>query len=158
MTRLSPADLLVWAAGRDDVMARFWARVARPEWTGCWIWTGALSDQGHGRFWIGEGRVVIADRLAWMAAHHGQEVPEVVTHDCDNPCCQNPDHLRAGDRSTNGLEYWARRGVPGSPLNDRRGARKRAEALREAVLTGRPVSEVLAEGLSDVDRDQEPLW
>ncbi|MDN6428588.1 MAG: hypothetical protein L0J79_01965, partial [Propionibacterium sp.] len=77
---------------------------------------------------------------------------------CDTPCCQNPDHLRAGDRSTNGLEYWARRGVPGSPLNDRRGARKRAEALREAALTGRPLSEVLADGLSDVDRDQEPLW
>lgn len=158
MSRLSPADLLVWAVDHDEVMDRFWSHVVRPEWTDCWIWTGALSDQGHGRFWVTSDRVVIADRLSWVWANRDRPVPEVVTHDCDSPPCQNPGHLRAGDRSSNGREYWARVGLPGSPLNDRRGARKRAEALRRAALSGGSLGEALEPGLSQLDLGQDPLW
>lgn len=32
---------------------RFWSHVVkRPEAEDCWFWTGAVSDDGYGRFWI----------------------------------------------------------------------------------------------------------
>ena len=82
----------------------------------------------------------------------------MVTHDCDTPSCQNPHHLRAGDVASNNAEYRTRAGNPGSPLNDRRGARRRAVALRNAILHHDSVAQALAEGMSDLDRYQPPLF
>lgn len=159
MTRRSPtSELLARAADDPAVMGRFWSHVARGDGGACWIWTGAISGRGHGRFWIGTGRVVVAHRLAWVASHPGEPVPSVVSHDCDSPGCVNPAHLRASDPASNRAEYLARSGLPGSPLNDTRGARGRAEALRAAARDGADLDAVRAAGASEIDRGQSGLW
>ncbi|REB14448.1 hypothetical protein FD514_03755 [Cutibacterium acnes] len=87
-----------------------------------------------------------AHRLGWVLAHHDETVPAVVCHACDNPGCQNPAHLVIGTVTRNRLEYVARAGVPGSPLNNVRGALGRSRALREAARQHRGISEAMASG------------
>lgn len=149
---------LVGAVRVPGIVARYRAKIVRPADTDCWIWVGALSDNGHGRFRLDPHRVVVAHRFGWVLAHPGGPVPVQVTHDCDNPLCQNPAHLRAGNGVTNRADYLARAGTPGSPLNDRRGALARARAIRDAARTGQPLAAVLSVGASDLDRDQSGLW
>ena len=83
----------------DDI-TRFWTYVdqARKLPGECWEWIGSLDKDGYGRFSI-KGR--------WNAAHRvshfieANELPEVVRHTCDNPCCVNPDHLIGGTQQQN---------------------------------------------------------
>lgn len=82
----------------------------------------------------------------------------MLRHDCDNPLCQNPTHLRVGDHTDNRRDYFARLGVPGSPLNDPRGSRHRAQALRDAARNGNDLGDVIDAGMTALDRDQPPLW
>lgn len=144
-------------------MTRFQAKIHRSPDLECWLWTGAISGKGHGRFWIHDDLVVIAHRFAWLIdqLEHHQVVttmPDVVSHDCDNPICQNPSHLRVGTATSNRREWVARRDIPGSPLRDLRGARGRAEALRDAAKTRADLATVIDDGMGDVDRLQERLW
>lgn len=153
------------AAQNPKVLARFQAKIHRSPDLDCWLWTGAIAGRGHGRFWISDdpALVVIAHRFAWLVdqlEHHHvvTNMPEVVSHDCDNPICQNPSHLRVGTATSNRREWVARRDIPGSPLRDLRGARGRAEALRDAAKTRADLAAVIDDGMGDVDRLQERLW
>ena len=58
----------------------------------------------------------------------------VIRHGCDEPSCQAAGHLGAGPPGDNARDYLARRQDPYSPLNDRRGPRGRAVAIRNAIL------------------------
>lgn len=156
---------LISAARNPTVLERFRAKIHRSPDLDCWLWTGAISGRGHGRFWISDepALVVIAHRFAWLIdqLEHDQDItamPAVISHDCDNPICQNPAHLRVGDATTNRREWAARRDIPGSPLRDLRGARGRAEALRDAARTRADLAAVIDDGKGDVDRLQQQLW
>jgi hypothetical protein len=73
--------------------------------------------------------------------------------------CQRIDqgHVRASSHVLNRREWAARRRIGGSPLLDRRGARGRARALRDAVqAAGELFAVVEAEGLPP--GVQLPLW
>lgn len=146
------------AAADPAVRARYFAKVLRVDGSECWWWTGAVSGHGHGRFWIRDGWVVIAHRFGWAAAHPSQELPELVSHECDNPLCQRPEHWRASDHSRNRAEWVARRDTLGSPLRDLRGARGRAREIRDGLLAGKSPQELEQAGVRPVDRDQLPLW
>lgn len=149
---------LAKAAADPEVRDRYFAKVARTD-SGCWLWTGAISGRGHGRFWIRDGWVVIAHRFAWAMAHPDAELPPVVAHgECDNPLCQNPRHLHASTATDNRREWAARRHRLGSALRDERGARGRARELRDAARAGADLDGVIAQGVSAIDRDQLPLW
>ncbi|OMH32571.1 hypothetical protein [Tersicoccus sp. Bi-70] len=73
-------------------VTRFWERIVKgPAADDCWLWSGAIGDDGYGRFWMwtehGQ-RVLRPHRLAWHLAT-GAEVDEslFMRHLCDRPLC-----------------------------------------------------------------------
>ncbi len=86
--------------------ARFWAKVnksgpvIREQLGPCWVWTAALSKAGYGVFGIGQG-IFYASRISWTMVN-GQITPGHETlHECDNPPCCNPNHIRTGTHAQN---------------------------------------------------------
>lgn len=146
------------AVGRADVVARYLAKVASGAPDECWPWTGAISGRGHGRFWIADGHVVIAHRFGWAMRFPGEPLPDVVSHQCDNPLCQNPSHWAASTNADNRAEWAARRHTPGGALRDTRGARGRARAIRDAARAGADIPAAMAAGLAEIDKNQGTLW
>jgi len=94
---------------------RFWSHVVKgPAAEDCWIWTGAIGDDGYGRFWTkaGDGQKVIRpQRFAYQLAT-GRELTASVLllHSCDVPICvhavRDPaeSHLVEGTHRTNMLD------------------------------------------------------
>lgn len=168
MARISAAvAALLRGALRDpSVIARYRGLISEvPTATGCRLWTGAVSGRGHARFWIGalpDGRdaVVLGHRFGYgLVAGYDQLmlVPTVRHFICDNPLCQNVEHLLPGTNAHNAHDWATRRLTPGSPLRDTRGALGRALALRTAARGGQDLDAAAAAGLSQLDRDQPPL-
>jgi hypothetical protein len=85
-----------------EEIARFNATVQPQE--GCWVWPGEVNNKGYGVFRTyrdGQARKHYAHRLAHFLAS-GEDISGfVVRHDCDNPPCCNPSHLRSGTQADN---------------------------------------------------------
>lgn len=69
--------------------------------SGCWVWSKRTVVNGYGRMGDGQGRTVMAHRLAyeyWVG-----EIPLGLTidHVCRNKLCCNPAHLEAVTPSEN---------------------------------------------------------
>ncbi len=84
-----------------DKALRFWAKVQRGGEDECWLWTGATSSDGYGRFAAVGRRLYGAHRIGFLL--FAGSIPEgaVIDHLCRNRRCVNPLHLRAVDRATN---------------------------------------------------------
>lgn len=123
------------AAALDDpaVVDRYLDKLVEVPGSQCLWWTGAVSGRGHGRFWLGGDRVVIAHRFAYALLHGVQHLPAVLGHRCDNPLCQriSPEHVVASTPRQNRIEWLIRRHIVDGPLADPRGPRRRAQALRD---------------------------
>lgn len=151
---------------------RFWRRVvAGPDDRSCWIWTGAIADDGYGRFWVTTptgGRALSAHRFAFTAAT-GQPLDDidVVEHlVCDNPICVRVDgspcdHLARSTQAANLARMGQRGRGGGSPLTyrwrstDRASLAARSRRIRDAVKDGWD-DDRLAAALTEPDTDT--LW
>ena len=97
--------------GYQNSIANFWSRVQPDEATGCWIWSGARTEQNYGRcggspYWY----EMLAHRRAWEMLRgrpapksSGLELDHLCHHDdptctagkgCPHRPCVNPEHLR----------------------------------------------------------------
>jgi hypothetical protein len=175
MARMSEATVLrLRAAVADEVIvARYWSHIRIPATRGCWVWTGAISGRGHGRFQIaddyrptGSGRparktfVVIAHRFGFALSYGVDALLDVpiVAHRCDNPLCQRPACWRESNHRANGQEYARRRSEVRGSLADHRGARGRARAIRDAAKAGVDLDAAVLAGWLPVHRDQHELF
>jgi len=86
--------------------------------TGCWLWTGAIrttnSGLTYGRMICGKRsdgtrRSIGAHQYAYEAFKGIRPAGTVVCHECDNPLCVNPEHLKAAPHSVN-MQDAVRRG------------------------------------------------
>lgn len=161
MARVS-VHVLAQAVASPEVVARYRAKIVTVPGSECHWWTGAISGRGHGRAWLGQGRVVIAHRLG-MALAWGPALAaavKVAGHRCDNPLCQRvePGHVVASTYEENRREYLGRAGLSGSPLGDPRGARGRARELRDLARQDPALVATDLERLRRLYGEQLSLW
>lgn len=86
-------------SSRKNWVARFWKKVERIPWSGCWIWMGATScGYGHLRF---QKELKLAHRVSFEL--HGGVIPEglVIDHLCRVRCCVNPAHMEVVTHQVN---------------------------------------------------------
>ena len=104
--------------------------------------------------------VDIAHRFGYALAYGVDALLAVpiVSHRCDNPLCQNPACWQESNHRANGQDYTRRRDQVRGNLADRRGARGRARAVRDAALRGDDVDEAVLAGWLPVHRDQHELF
>jgi hypothetical protein len=141
MTRLQMKTERLGANSRvGKVERRFWSKVIRgPRPEHCWIWVGAIADDGYGRFHL-EGGSVRPHRYSLaldLGLAHAQ-LPELM-HECDVPLCVNPRHLGMGDRQSNMVDRQRKlRSANGSGLRfrglPRAAMAARSRALRDDLL------------------------
>lgn len=91
----------------------FWERVDVRGPKKCWIWKMSVDNNGYGRFSIwrdGKQRQYRSHRfvaiLKWGEA--AIAAPAVVMHECDNPPCCNPAHLRVGNVRENTRDMFVK--------------------------------------------------
>ncbi len=160
MKPMSPTSVAAFRAAVKNprTIERYEAKIHQTD--DCDWWIGAVSGNGHGRFWLSKNVTVISHRFGWALAHGADAAlsVEVLAHVCDEPLCQDPDHLIATTNERNRAEWASRRRRLLSSLRDRRGGRGRALAIRAAVGSGSDVSVAAGAGALDGDKRQEALW
>ena len=80
---------------RDSVEKRFFDKVDRGADCDCWEFTGGISSDGRGVFWL-DGKSFGAHRMAWKLAYGDIPNGMLICHHCDNGKCCNPNHLFLG--------------------------------------------------------------
>lgn len=82
----------------DDKTMRRWVRQI---WTGpetdCWIWIGSRTLTGYGQMRVGGHRTkFLAHRIGYVHRFGPIKNGAILMHECDNPSCVNPDHVKPG--------------------------------------------------------------
>lgn len=154
-------------AGTDPVLESIRGRCVMDEETGCWHWSGAMSN-GRGNaaipvMWHG-GRVSSVLRVAYE--HSGRRLQRggIVWRTCGCMDCTNPDHLLYGTRAVWGS--WRAKNGSAAMTPDQRAAHtararakstvilseERASYIRTSEATGRAVAAELGVSASTVSR------
>lgn len=128
---------------KDSEHTRFIAKVVQgPGEKDCWLWVGAIADDGYGRFSIRrDGREKMVRPHRFLYEHiTGQDLtPDVeLLHTCDVPICVRvtadaDTHLLAADHSTN-MRDRERKGRAGRHQVGMRGLSRRQLAIRSRTL------------------------
>lgn len=136
---------------RGAEVDRFWSHIVKgPAPDDCWLWTGAIADDGYGRFWTktGDGQKVLRPQRYAYELTTGVALTRdvMLLHSCDVPTCVHADvdplvsHIREGtardnmldrtqrNRHANQWSAWRFRNLDG------RARGERSRALRAVVL------------------------
>lgn len=148
----------------EPVPPRFWAKVFKGPEGKCWIWTGAIADDGYGRFYIekGQGGMVRPHRYLYeLATHHSLDADAELLHMCDVTICVNPEHLSSGSKSDNMQDRSTKRrfsnghGIRGM---DKKGRALRARQLRDEIKKNGWNQDRISNILAGVSADQATLF
>lgn len=97
--------------GHAPTEARFWRHVEKSEGDECWLWTGALTHDGYGRFKVlidGQWTHVGAHVYSWELVNGSWPEGLVSRHHCDIRNCVRPDHIQPGTNKENSTDMMAR--------------------------------------------------
>lgn len=73
----------------------------------CWGWFGAKNARGYGVIGL-DSKLILASHASYMIHHGPITAGLVVRHRCDNPSCNNPQHLEIGTLSDNSRDMVRR--------------------------------------------------
>lgn len=77
--------------------------------TCCWEWQGSTNNDGYGRFRInGKLERAHAVLFSWTLGY----VPKYIMHQCDNPACVRPSHLKEGTHGLNMKDAYKKQRRP----------------------------------------------
>lgn len=101
---------------------------------GCWEWTAFRTSLGYGKVRAGGhaprfGPLLLAHRAMWEMTNGPIPAGLCVLHQCDNPPCVNPSHLRLGTKAENSREAVERGLMPRG--NDRWNAKLTPKLVRQ---------------------------
>lgn len=121
------------------VKERFDQKWSPEPFSGCWIWTASVDEQGYGFFKLNY-KMRKSNRVSWEL--HFGKIPAglCVLHKCDTPSCVNPSHLFLGTHSDNQVDALAkgRRIQPKGTGRDWASIRKTGIKRREKCPRGHP--------------------
>lgn len=87
-----------------NIQERFWKYTEIKKSNDCWVWTGARHSAGYGLLQLKGKKTRRAHRISY-AIHNNLNLEDMpifmVLHNCDNPSCVNPKHLRLGTHQDN---------------------------------------------------------
>lgn len=92
---------MIEALNTSKLERRFWKKVNSDfDWDKCWEWKAGKDNEGYGVIRV-SSKVIRAHVLSYEL--HFYEVPKGlhVLHECDNPPCVNPHHLKLGTHLDN---------------------------------------------------------
>lgn len=113
--------------GKRTFAEIFWASVDRSGGaSACWEWRGPRHYLGYGCFGKSKKHERYAHRFAWEDRFGPIPEGAEVCHECDNPPCCNPEHLKLGSHQENMMGMLRRNRFP-----DRRGILATTVRLKE---------------------------
>lgn len=112
---------------------RFHAKIEVDPKCGCWFWTGAVKEYGHGVIGLGRRQQGIrkAHRVAWELYHGPISKGSCVLHRCHLSSCVNPAHLYIGTLKDNARDLMRTRR---NYKPDNRGERAKWAKLTESAV------------------------
>lgn len=118
-------------------MERFWSKVDKTD--NCWNWKANTGKFGYGRFHY-NGRNGYAHIFSYEL-HNGPK-PEgyFVLHNCDNPSCVNPSHLRLGTHADNMKDKSVRRRIHGERNPRAKLTQAQANVIRMDTRSSRQIA------------------
>jgi HNH endonuclease len=87
-----------------NIIEKFMIKVSKPDGeNGCWIWTGYLGKRKNKNY--GHCHLLPPEQMAHRVSYilFNGPIPEgmQILHNCDNPPCVNPNHIRSGTAQDN---------------------------------------------------------
>lgn len=81
-------------------------RESKVDDNGCWNCALTPESNGYCRVQLGRGKKMMAHRYIFQ--YENGPIPDelIVMHECDNPRCINPGHLRVETAKENNADMW----------------------------------------------------
>lgn len=142
--RLRPyPPMKITAEELPAIERRFMSKIQPEPNTGCWLWDGAVFNEGYGLLKI-RNKPVGAHRVSLLLAT-GRWPEKLTLHKCNVRLCVNPDHLYEGTHTDNMRDAQAA-GTLGKAVG---------EAIGNAKLTDETVADIRRSYASGTKTQQE---